>query len=101
MIIYNVTINIEKSIHEEWLSWMKSSHIPSLMETGLFKENRILRVLGDEDSGGFTYSIQYSLENMDKYQQYLDIYAPKFRGEFNAKYKDKFVAFRTLLETID
>jgi hypothetical protein len=101
MIIYNVTVNIDKSVHEEWLSWMKSSHIPDLMRTGLFLENRILRILGDEDSGGFTYSFQYTLESLDKYKQYEDIYAPTFRGEFNNKYKDKFVAFRTLLETVD
>jgi hypothetical protein len=101
MIIYNVTVNIDNSVHEEWLSWMKSSHIPDLMRTGMFLENRILRVLGDEDSGGVTYSVQYTLENMEKFRQYEDIYAPAFRGEFNNRYKDKFVAFRTLLESVD
>jgi hypothetical protein len=101
MIIYNVTINIDKSVHEEWLDWMRTCHIPDVMRTGLFKENKMLRVLGDDDSGGFTYSIQYSCETMEKYLQYRDIYAPALRGEFNEKYKDKFVAFRTLLETID
>ncbi len=101
MIIYNVTVNIDKSVHDEWLSWMKTAHIPDVMRTGLFKENRFLRVLGDEDSGGFTYSVQYTLENMEKYRHYEDVYAPALRGEFNNKYKDKFVAFRTLLETVD
>lgn len=100
MIIYNVTVNIEQSVHDEWLSWMKNSHIPDVMRTGLFKESRILRVLGDEDSGGHTYSVQYTLENMDKYRQYEDVYAPALRGEFNSRYKNKFVAFRTLLETV-
>lgn len=101
MIIYNITINIDKSVHEEWLSWMKTSHIPDLMRTGMFTDSRILRVLGDDDSGGFTYSVQYSLDSMEKFQQYEDIYAPALRGEFNNRYKDKFVSFRTLLETVD
>jgi hypothetical protein len=101
MIIYNVTVNIEASVHEEWLQWMKTSHIPDLMRTGMFKDSRILRVLGDEDSGGLTYCVQYTLDDMEKFQQYEDIYAPAFRGEFNSRYQDKFVLFRTLLETID
>ncbi len=101
MIIYNVTINIEKSVHDEWLEWMKTCHVPDVMRTGLFKENKILRVLGDEDSGGHTYSFQYWCESMEKYLQYQDIYAPALRGEHNNRYKDKFVAFRTLLETVD
>ena len=101
MIIYNITINIDKSVHDDWFQWMKTSHIPDVMRTGIFSEYRMLRVLGDEDSGGYTYSIQYSCENMDRYRQYEDIYAPALRSEYNQRYKDKFVAFRTLLETVD
>jgi hypothetical protein len=75
--------------------------MPDVMRTGLFTESRMLRLLGDDDSGGHTYSIQYTTESMEKFQQYEDIYAPALRGEFNNRYKDKFVSFRTLLETID
>ena len=80
---------------------MKTSHIPDVMRTGIFSEYRMLRVLGDEDSGGYTYSVQYTCENMDRYRQYEDIYAPALRSEYNQRYKDKFVAFRTLLEAVD
>jgi hypothetical protein len=101
MIIYNVTINIDQSVHDEWLTWMRTSHIPDVMRTGMFNESRILKVLGDDESGGNTYSIQYTCDNMEKLQQYIDIYAPALRGEHTMRYKDKFVAFRTLLEIID
>lgn len=101
MIIYNITINIDQSVHDDWLEWMKTNHIPDVMRTGMFKEKKMLRLLGDDQSGGYTYCIQYTCENMETYQQYEDIYAPSLRGEYNNRYKDKFVAFRTLLETID
>jgi len=38
---------------------------------------------------------------MEKFRQYEDIYAPALRSEYNLRYKDKFVAFRTLLETVE
>jgi hypothetical protein len=101
MIIYNITINIDASVHEDWLQWMKTNHIPDVMRTGMFNESRFLRVLGDDESGGYTYSVQYVCDNMERYKQYEDIYAPALRGEYNIRYKDKFVAFRTLLETVD
>ncbi len=101
MIIYNVTINIDQSVHDEWLTWMRKSHIPDVMRTGMFNESRLLKVLGDDESGGNTYSVQYTCDNMEKLQQYIDIYAPALRGEHNERFKDKFVAFRTLLEIID
>jgi hypothetical protein len=101
MIIYNVTVNIDASVHDEWLEWMRTSHIPDVMRTGMFSENRFLRILGDDESGGSTYSIQYTCESIERFQQYEDIYAPALRGEHNNRFKDKFVAFRTLLETVD
>ena len=48
MIIYNLTINIDESVHNDWLEWMKSNHIPDVMRTGMFKENKLLRLLGDD-----------------------------------------------------
>src|SRR6185295_19690727 len=101
MIIYNVTVNIDNSVHNEWLEWMKQTHIPDVMRTGMFTENRLLRILGDEDSGGVTYSVQYTCRTMDDFHQYEKVFAPALRAEHNEKYKDKFVAFRTLLEVVE
>ena len=101
MIIYNVTINIENDVAEERLLWMKEVHIPDVMRTGLFLDNRMFRVLADEDSGGKTYSIQYLCRNMQDYEQYALLHAPALQAETLARYKDKFVAFRTLLETVE
>jgi hypothetical protein len=101
MIIYNVTVNIDHSVHDEWLKWMKEIHIPDVMRTGLFTENRMLKVLADEDSGGVTYSIQYTCNSMDDFNTYEKNFARVLRDEHNQKYKDRFVAFRTLLQVVD
>uniref|UniRef100_UPI003513FEA4 DUF4286 family protein n=1 Tax=Xanthomarina gelatinilytica TaxID=1137281 RepID=UPI003513FEA4 len=58
MIIYNVTINIEENIHDEWLNWIKE-HIPQVLATGKFTDAKLTRVLVEQDIEGFTYSIQY------------------------------------------
>ncbi len=100
MILYNVTTNVEATVHEEWLQWMLNSHIPDVMTTGMFLEFHILKVISDDESGGHTYSVQYLCASMEKYQQYEDIYAPALRADFIARYKDKSVSFRTLLEVI-
>lgn len=101
MYIYNVTVNIEEPYADEWLAWMKSTHVPDVLKTGLFTDSKIVRVLADEDSGGITYSIQYYFKTMDDFNLYDQEYAPALRAEHAERYKDKFVAFRTLLEIID
>lgn len=99
MIIYNVTINIDDEVHDEWLKWMKDIHIPEVLSKGIFFENKICRVLVTEEKGK-TYSIQYTCRNMEDYEQYQKEYAPELQQKHNKRYKDKFVAFRTLLQVI-
>lgn len=99
MIIYNVTINIEDDVREEWLQWMKESHIPKVMKTGLFIENRICKLLSETEVGT-TYAIQYTCKSMDDYTTYQQEHAPRLQQEHTQRYKDRFVAFRTLLEIV-
>jgi len=101
MILYNVTINIDSSVHDEWLEWMKSKHIPDVLATGLFIDNKIFRIITDDDEEGSTYSIQYYLNSMNDYEKYRDEFAGKLQEEHTGKYKDKFVAFRTIMESAD
>lgn len=101
MIIYNVTVNIDHSVHDEWIEWMKEIHIPEVMKTGMFIANKIYKILGDEDSGGISYSIQYSCESLEKFEQYQKKFAPQLQAEHSERYKNKFTAFRTLLEFIN
>lgn len=96
MYIYNVTINIEDDVHEDWLQWMKETHIPDVMNTGLFLANRIMQVMAD-DPQGTTYSIQYEVKDLETLDLYQEVYAPKLQKEHTDRYEGKFVAFRTIL----
>jgi hypothetical protein len=33
MIVYNVTVNIDGAVEQEWLKWMKEVHIPEVLAT--------------------------------------------------------------------
>ena len=99
MIIYNVTINIDDDVREEWLKWMKESHIPEVMNTGLFIEYRICKVLVQEESGT-TFSVQYTCEGMENLDKYQKEFAPCLQKAHSDKFEGKFVAFRTLLEIL-
>jgi hypothetical protein len=98
MFIYNVTVTLEESIHNEWLAWMKEVHIPDVMKTGLFVENKICKLLTEELET--TYAIQYTFNAMDDLRKYQKEFAPKLQAEHKEKFKDKFAAFRTVLEII-
>lgn len=102
MIVYNVTINVEEDIHDEWLRWMKEEHIPEVMATRCFTDFKILRVITrQEGETGITYAIQYYADSFDNYRLYQEKFAPRLQQEHALRYKDKFTVFRTLLETVE
>jgi len=99
MILYNVTISIDATVEEEWLQWMKEIHIPDVMNTGLFIDNKICRIHAEEE-GGKSYSIQYLAKSWSEYNQYQDMFALKLQQEHTLKFSGKFAAFRTILEVV-
>ena len=100
MIIYNVTVNIDNSIHDEWLIWIKQ-HIPKVLATGKFKEAKLTKVLVEEELGGTTYSIQYRAFSRESLEAYYKEDAEYLRTEGLKRFADKMLAFRTELEIID
>lgn len=100
MIIYNVTANIDESIHEKWLSWIKE-HIPKVLATGKFEKATLTKVLVEEDLGGVTYSIQYRSYSREALDAFYKEDAEAFRNEALKLFADKMLAFRTELQIID
>lgn len=100
MIIYNVTVNIDDSIHDEWLIWIKE-HIPQVLGTGKFDKATLTKVLVDEEMGGTTYSIQYRSYSREALEKYYQEDAERLRQEGLEKFADKMLAFRTELQIID
>jgi hypothetical protein len=100
MYLYNVTVNLEDSIHDEWMNWMTQKHLAEVMATGCFVAHRMLKVLTEIENNGTTYSVQYYFNTMADYERYQEKFAPALRSEGQKKFGEKMVAFRTLLEIV-
>ncbi|MDX2001587.1 MAG: DUF4286 family protein [Chitinophagales bacterium] len=100
MIIYNVTVKVDLGIHDEWVQWMKLEHIPEVLGTGYFHDHRMLRLLEQDESDGITYAIQYHAKDMADYLSYQREQAPRLQQAANERYKDRFVAFRTVMRVV-
>lgn len=100
MILYNVTIKIESEVHEEWLKWMKETHVPDVLKTGFFVECKICRILHQEPDG-VTYAFQYFCKSMKDLHMYQVNHAKALQADHTNRYKDRYVAIRTLMEVED
>ncbi len=100
MILYNVTVNIDEDIEEEWLEWITTKHIPDVVATGCFKEGKIYRMLSPEPEEGVTYSIQYLSKNLEDFERYQIEHAALLQSEQNDKFDGKFTVHRSVLEKV-
>lgn len=98
-VLYNVTVSIDPSCEQEWLDWMRVTHIPDVMATGCFLESRLSRVHGEEE-GGVTYAITYVAYNQEALDQYGRSYAPELQKAHTERFQGRFAAFRTTLSVI-
>ena len=101
MIIYNVTIKVDKSISEEWLKWLQEEHITDVVSTGCFTGARVLRLLETDETEGPTYAIQYEAESKSLYNQYIQKFADTMRARSFEKWGDKFIAFRSVMQIVN
>jgi len=101
MLLYNVSVKVDRDVEDEWLQWMKTKHIPDVMNTQQFVESHICRLIDPPEEEEATFVIQYRCEGMEKLNLYFEKFAPALRDDFNSRYKDKTTLFRTVMEILE
>jgi len=100
MYIYNITSKIDPSIHENWVTWMKDTHIIEVMATNCFTQYQFVRLLEVDDSDGPTYAIQYMANSKADYNRYLEIHAPLLSKKATEAWGNLFIGSRSLMQVV-
>ena len=99
MIIYNVTIKVDWTIHDEWLKWMQKEHVPLMLQTGCFFDAKILRLLEIDEEDGPTYAFQYHASTAHDYKKYIQQHASSLRKHSQERWGEQ-VSFRSVMEVL-
>lgn len=99
MINYNITVNVDADITKDWLDWMKKEHIPDVMSSGAFLNAQIKKVITRVDNGN-TFAITYTCDSMKDLHHYQVHFSDDLQRKHIARYGDKAVAFRTIMQVI-
>ena len=101
MYLFSITINIEDSHQEEWLTWVNKELKLLLSDKELVHDFRLLKILSEESGNGTSYSFQYHLRDQESVELFEERYDREIATAMYRLYKEKFVEFRTRLEVID
>jgi Domain of unknown function (DUF4286) len=101
MIIYNVTASVDIDVHEAWLAYMRLTHVPDVMSTGMFVSYRLTKMLAHEHEDMEIYAIQYLCKDLETLQKYQAEFAPALQADVKRLYDGKFTVFRSYLEVLE
>jgi hypothetical protein len=101
VLIYNVTVKVDWRIHDEWVTWMLTEHLPEMVNTGCFANAKLMRLLETDENEGPTYTAQYFAENKADYDRYIKDHSTAIRKKYNSKWGDGVIAFRSLMVVIE
>lgn len=101
MVIYSVRISVSPECHDEWLSWMRSVHIPDVMATGHFLDFSVARLLEPMRQDDWErYRIDYRCESTENLKSYQQRDAVRLQAEHSNRFHGQYEACREVLEMV-
>lgn len=100
MFVYNITVLIEESIEQEWLSWIEPNYMETVMATGFFQSCQLLQVT-DSPNEGLTYCLQFRTNEISSLQSYQSLYAPQIESEHQLAFANQMVTFSSTMKLIN
>jgi len=101
MVIINQTFNVDASLKLDWIDWLKKVYVPEVMATGLFTDNRIMRLLSEDEENGNTFAVQFSMPSATYVNVSDEDFMYKFERMASQNFGDKVLFFRTVLEVMN
>ncbi len=101
MVIYAVSIRVNSTVHQAWLDWMRTVHIPEVLRTGCFLHCQMQRVIDPAPTADqAAYSIRYACSSMEEYQRYRQEFATALQQDHTNRFGGQFTASREVLEEV-
>lgn len=104
--MYVVSIAVDVDRADEWEAWMRSVHVPDVMETGCFAEAVLARdaahvAAGSPDALRRAYRVQYRAHDHAALEQYQAEHATRLQAEHTERYAGAFQASRNLYPIVE
>ena len=100
-ILYNITMQVEKQLLEDWLSWIQLEHIPSIMGTGCFIKHQVLRLMNNNQQDEQTFAIQYFASTIYKFNQFEENFLEHELKKISDKWNTSVMYFTTVMEIVN
>lgn len=100
MLIYNTTYTVDSDQESAFLAWIHDFYIPEIINSGVLKFPKLLRVLSHNEQG-ICYSLQFSVANSLELHHWYISQGSALAEEMKRIFGNKVIGFPTLMEEIN
>ena len=101
MIIFNTTFHADDDVKDQFLQYLKENYIPTASSSGFLFAPRLSLIHRQHEEGGVSYSLQFSIKNVDTLNHWLSTSGAELQQELTKSFGNKVMGFITLLEEIE
>lgn len=101
MLIFNTTYQISPGYYDEWVKWIKTEHIPYMLQSGKFTTPQLVKVMLHDETGGSSYSLQFKIGTLDELLMWQNEHGQAFESNCIKKFGTEVLFFSTVLEVVD
>ena len=100
--VYRVAVRVDQEIAEEWLEWMRTIHVPAVLDTGCFTGCVISRQVDPSEEGPrWGFVLEYGLPSLEHFERYQARHADALRDAHTGRYAGRFEASRSIALVVD
>lgn len=100
MLIFNTTLHLDDSIHDDCLRYLKEIYIPQAIKSGVLEAPFLARIESQHEESGVSYALQFKTKDIDTLDQWASTAGEELKGDMYKRFGTKVAGFVTLLEEI-
>lgn len=100
MIIYEVNLDIDRSIEADYATFM-AHHIDEMLQFDGFEKAEWFEREGEGNEKIVCWTVQYHLRSMTELEHYFEHHAARMRSDGKNKFGNRFTANRRILRPIN
>lgn len=101
MLIYNTTYQVDTDNARNFVIWLHEVYIPQAESNDWLKNARLCRILSHKEENSECFSLQWEVEDTRALHQWHTSCGMALNAEMLKVFKDKVIAFSTLMEVIE
>lgn len=100
MILFNTTFVVHTSATDAFLGWVNDTFIPAAVDSGVFVEPLLTRILASHDPEVVSFAVQFKAHSQSEAERWNNGDAALLMQDLHSRFGENILPFSTFMEIL-